>query len=363
VSGLNIDTDHFSPDYATARRRFHDAARAAGAELHTLPLDPAGPAGEALAIDVAWLGERHPQRVVMHTVGLHGVEAFAGSAIQLNLLRQPPPLAAGDALVLVHVLNPFGMAWIRRTNENNVDLNRNFLKQGEAWSGAPDLYRRLDFLLNPPSLPGFDWFYLHAAWLALRHGYQPLKQGVAQGQYEMPRGLFYGGRQLEQGPSLYLAWLGQHLRGAQYLFALDVHTGLGDWGEEMLILDPVSRGTNAADLRLALDRPLIDATDGGSAPYGIRGGLGGILPSALPETRIDFLLQELGTYGPLRVLHALREENRWHYFGTGGVNHPAKKALLEALCPASIGWRHRAVAHGVRLAEAVANWAFSRNDK
>lgn len=27
---------------------------------------------------------------------------------------------------MVHVLNPYGMAWLRRVNENNVDLNRNF---------------------------------------------------------------------------------------------------------------------------------------------------------------------------------------------------------------------------------------------
>ena len=31
------------------------------------------------------------------------------------------------AIVLVHALNPFGFAWRRRWNENNVDLNRNFL--------------------------------------------------------------------------------------------------------------------------------------------------------------------------------------------------------------------------------------------
>jgi len=261
----------------------------------------------------------------------------------------------------VHVLNPYGMAWLRRTNENNVDLNRNFLKRNEAWSGAPDLYLRLDTFLNPPSPPGFDWFFLRATWLALRFGLQPLKEAVAQGQYERPRGLFYGGSQFEQGPSLYVAWLRQHLTATPYLFALDVHTGLGAWGEEMLILEPLAGGAHPTRLSAALKRRLIDPTRDASNPYTIRGGMSGILSSALPQTRVDFLLQELGTYGPMHVLRVLREENRWHHFGAGVVDHPVKKALLEALCPFSAGWRRHAVEQGVSLAHAVAGWVFSEH--
>jgi hypothetical protein len=35
--------------------------------------------------------------------------------------------ARGMRCVFVHVVNPYGMAWHRRWNENNVDLNRNFM--------------------------------------------------------------------------------------------------------------------------------------------------------------------------------------------------------------------------------------------
>ena len=129
-----IAEDYYSADYAAARARFRDKAEAAGATLHAIALPAKGPRGEALAIDIAWLGTTHPQRVLLHTSGLHGVEAFTGSAAQLALLDTPPRLAASDALVVVHVLNPYGMAWLRRTNENNVDLNRNFLFGGERWS-------------------------------------------------------------------------------------------------------------------------------------------------------------------------------------------------------------------------------------
>ena len=83
---------------------------------------------------------------------------------------------------------------------------------------------------------------------------------------------------------------------------------------------------------------------GPSVAYTVRGGLGTALPHVLPGRAHRFVLQEIGTYPPLKVLHALREENRWHFFGDGSIVHPAKQRLREALCPAAVDWRRRAVA-------------------
>jgi hypothetical protein len=163
--------DFFSSDYATARSRFRSTAQAAGATLDALTLDARGPAREELTIDIAWLGPTAAERVLLHTCGLHGVEAFAGSAVQLAALASPPARPEGCALVLVHVLNPYGMAWLRRVNETNVDLNRNFLGPGERRTGAPALYAQLDPLLNPTAAPGRrEPFQLKLAAAVLRHG-------------------------------------------------------------------------------------------------------------------------------------------------------------------------------------------------
>src|SRR5215471_211462 len=127
-----IENKHyFSPDYFTARTRFREAAKKTGARFETLPLDVRGSGGEELGIDIAWFGAENPRRVLLHSSGLHGVEGFAGSAIQLQLLNELPALAKDAAVILVHILNPYGMSWLRRANENNVDLNRNFLKDGD----------------------------------------------------------------------------------------------------------------------------------------------------------------------------------------------------------------------------------------
>ena len=349
----------FSPDYETARGRFRRAATVAGAALHAIALSATGPHGEALCIDIAWLGAAHPRRVFLHTCGLHGVEAYTGSAVQLALLDAPPAPGPDDALVLVHVLNPYGMAWLRRTNENNVDLNRNFLMNGERWQGAPQLYRVLDPLLNPQSPPAHDGFRVRAPAIAVRLGFHRVKHAIAEGQYEYERGLFFGGRALEPGPRSFSAWLQQHVANADYVFGLDLHTGLGRRGTDTLLSSPVANASAPEALSDALGHALIDPAQP-SVAYTVRGGYGAALRHLLPRSRIDFILQEIGTFPPLAILHALREENRWHFYGDGSIVHPAKLRLSEVLCPAATEWRRRAVTRGLTLARAAARWTFSK---
>ena len=74
----------FAPDYAAAREAFRAAARRAGAKLDALPVAGSGPSGEALTIDLAWLGPARPQMALY--VGL----AITFTVLGFNLL--------GDAL-------------------------------------------------------------------------------------------------------------------------------------------------------------------------------------------------------------------------------------------------------------------------
>src|SRR5919198_1002539 len=202
-----IFPEYFSESYAVARERWLAAARTRGARIETLPLAAPGPDGSKLGIDIAWLGDSGPERVLVHSAGLHGVEGLAGWAIQLALWERFPVPPAGAAVIFVHVLNPYGMAWLRRANENNVDLNRNFIEAHAPRPQTSEAYRRLDPLLNPRSAPSRDAFLLRAGLVALRHGMAPLKQAIAQGQYEFPKGLFYGGATPDARPRAYIGWI------------------------------------------------------------------------------------------------------------------------------------------------------------
>ncbi|MGE5525330.1 MAG: DUF2817 domain-containing protein [Rhodospirillaceae bacterium] len=353
-------SDYFSPDYASARDRFREAARSAGAQLEALAIAASGPNGETLTTDIAWLGAPHARHVVVHTSGIHGVEAFTGSAVQLALLHEAPRVGRDCALALVHVLNPYGMAWLRRVNENNVDLNRNFLGEDESWSGASPLYATLDPLLNPATPPRRDAFVARAVLRLVRHGYRAVKQAVAQGQYDFPQGLFFGGAGLEEGPRRYIEWLTQRLQHARRVLALDVHTGLGPWGEDTLLTEPGYRAP--AGLADALGRPLVDPSSGERTSYVVKGGLASGVRRALPDVELHALVQEFGTYPILRVISALRDENRAHFHGQGGVSHPAKQALLRVLCPEDPRWRDGAVARGVLTARGAIDWLQRRQE-
>ena len=328
---------YYSDDYAQARERFRAAAKTAGAALDALPVLGEGPRSEALSIDLAWLGPRDARRVLIHSSGLHGIEGYAGSAVQLALLAHPPPLPPDCALLLAHALNPWGMAWGRRTNAANVDLNRNALPAGEAWAGSSPGYARLDPLINPPSPPCADGFYPRALLHVLRHGLGTSAQALAGGQYDYPEGLFFGGTGLQPELAAYRDWLRDRLCPVRDALVLDVHTGLGPRGRDTLIVERADHTALLAGLRETPEVRLRAPRGDDALGYRVRGGLVNLMTQALPGARITHLIQEFGTLPLLRMLHALREENRAHLHGGSaeGRGAVAKERLHQAACPIS----------------------------
>ena len=351
--------DYFSKSYELARSRFIAAACGAGARIDDLHLDVKGPAGAPLAIEIAWFGLENASRVVIHSSGIHGVEGFAGSAVQLALLNSDLNIPADGAVIFVHCLNPYGMAWLRRANEHNVDLNRNFVVESSDRTGVADTYCQLDGLLNPTRLAaGPDLFYPRAARCVLKYGMPALRQAIAEGQYEFPEGLFYGGKEFEKGPLLYLGWLSLQLKAVRRVFAIDVHTGLGKWGDEALFLQSGSdQPDEAARLGAELGMPLVsDAAAHGA--YNIRGMLSDVFTMLDPAPDWTFILQEFGTYPALRVLNALRLENYWYHHGHSGPEHWSRQRLKNMLAPENRKWRAAVVERGVSLCKRVMDHVF-----
>lgn len=348
----------FSPDYTAARARFRASALAAGCRTEAWSIDQKGPDGEDLTIDLALLGEERPRRAVVVSSGIHGVEGFFGSAVQAALLEQtfggftPPP---GMAVIFLHALNPFGFAWVRRVNEDNADLNRNFLRPDERYEGTPEGYEALDGLLNPPSPPpAFEAFLPRALLQIARQGMPALKNAVAGGQYEFPKGLFFGGH----GPSRTAQILDAQLPGlvgsCERVVHVDLHTGLGKRATYKLFVDHPWDSAEAEGLGRLFGDDVVEpweASEGES--YAIRGGLGTWCRSRFPEVDYDVLAAEFGTVHILSVIRALRDENRaWHH---GRRDDPrsikATTALREAFAPRDPRWRHACVAQGVRIVE------------
>ena len=313
-------------------------------------LDARGPRGESLSIDIAWIGDPHARRLLLITSGIHGVEGFAGSAVQCAFIAAKMQPLPGRAVVLVHALNPWGFAHLRRVNEHNVDLNRNFLDAPADYAGAPPEYGMLDPLLNPPSAPGADAFHVRAGAYVLRYGLQPLRRTIVSGQYTFERGLFFGGGRLEQSPQVFLRWIASRCAQVDRLLALDLHVGLGPFAALTLLPQQGTAAERIAVLSQALALPIVASSGRESArAYLVRGSMLSALARSLPQARIDPLTAEFGTYGGLRILYALREENRWHHYGSGALDHPAKRRLLAVFNPDSARWRDAVIAKGMQL--------------
>lgn len=118
VSGVSL---FYSENYFDARSKFRSAVKEledSVDDLVEVPIrsDFAVEKGGSLSQDIAVI-RGQSDRVLIHLSGTHGVEGFAGSAIQiaiLNRLREGIPvgkdLKSGPTILLVHAVNPYGFA-------------------------------------------------------------------------------------------------------------------------------------------------------------------------------------------------------------------------------------------------------------
>ncbi len=347
-----MSTDFFSSSYAEARERFREAARAVGASIESLTVD----ASEDLTIDACMIGS-DSWPTVMVTSGVHGVEGFFGSASQLALLDR---LKKGTLdvqqcrLVLVHSVNPYGFAQIRRGNEHNVDLNRNGLLPGERFAGATDGYRSLDSFLNPIRTPRHLWLFpLQMIQVIRRAGGMPaMKATVASGQYEFPTGLFFGGREPASSTRLLAEAVPQWFAQTPRVLCLDLHSGLGKHGH-VTLLNGESGRWRAWHHEAFPAEAIEDLVTGSEVSYAFSGVFPGLLQWACGQDRFRWIVPEFGTYGPIRVLSALRMENHAHHHlpPDSPVTKRAKARLLECFCPKSPRWRDQVVRKVIELVE------------
>jgi hypothetical protein len=307
-----------SSSYVDARAAFLVAAEAAGARIESHPHPQLGLESEPLFVDVAELGRADAASVVLVVSGTHGVEGYCGSALQrhhLHLLADAYDPATAPALVFVHALNPYGMSWVRRVNEDNIDLNRNFVDWTRPTPRNDD-YTRLADLLVPAMWTAAEQERTLLALLGEVQtlGMERMQQIVQGGQFEHPTGLFYGGT----GPTWSHRWLREFAAGrlaaTQRVTVVDLHTGLGPWGHGSL-LSSSPRGTASFDRQVAWwgDVTADDAAESVSAD--VAGGWLSVVDSFAPRAEVTEICIEYGTVDPITVLQGLRADAVLHAHG------------------------------------------------
>lgn len=357
---LRAATSFYSADYFAARERFLAASARLGLEQHALPIHAPSPREEPLTIDIAIAGATKPRTALVLTSGVHGVEGLFGSAVQLALLELDLlrwQLATDAAVVLIHAVNPFGFAWRRRFNEENVDLNRNFLLRDERFSGAPPLAGKFRSAMKP-SRPRarYGFWTARMALLALRHGMSSFWQTLPVGQYDYPDWLFFGGTAPTQSSQALAAFLPTILGEAEEVAHLDFHTGLGRWAEGDLLVSE-SEGLDSCDWWLEHFGPsAVIKMKSHTQSYEVRGGFGPWLRALFPDCSYRYATAEFGTYSPMRVIGALADELRWHgEIGTDDSNHISRRHLAETFVPHSRSWRTKTLTTALEWSRHTAN--------
>jgi hypothetical protein len=300
-------------DYSRARADFLAAAEAAGAVLTTHAHPDTGPDGGALATDVAVLGPPDARHRLLVISGTHGVEGFAGSLCQTAWLRDGVDGSADLAVVLVHALNPYGFAWVRRVNEDNVDLNRNCIDFAAA--PANPGYDELADALVPATWDEATQEATAAVlleWTAA-HGFDALQAAVSCGQYRHPRGIFYGGDRPVWSRQTLERIVRTHLAGAAQVAVLDLHTGLGPFGYgELIASHPDAAGR--ARLDACFDEYTIPS-EGTSVSADVQGDVLDGMEAWLRGVGFAGVAIEWGTVDILEVSTALRADAWLHAYG------------------------------------------------
>lgn len=337
----------FAETYARARSLFLSAAAARSARMASFR-NPAGtgPDGEPLHTDVAILGPARPERLLLVVSGTHGIEGFTGSAIQSGLLRSG---FAGDidgntSLVLVHALNPWGFAYLRRVNEDNVDVNRNLLDHERAPDSTPYEAIHEALISEPWDEARSDELLMEYAG---RHGLRALQAAVTGGQWTRPDGLFYGGTRPVWSHRTLRTIVSEYTAGVSRIAYVDLHTGLGKrgWGEPIFRGGPDPGALGRA--RAWYGDELTASEEGTSSSTPITGNTASLVASLLAgDQRLTAITLEFGTLDGAEVLAALRADNWLHLDGGPSGSAQAdsrakqvKQAMREAFYPDDTDWR------------------------
>lgn len=314
----------FSSSYAEARHKFVEAVRAKGL-AHQAYVHPTakGPQGEGLFMDAAWQGPAAPRVVLLIASATHGIEGYVGSAGQTSLLTsgvcdQLPP----DVGVLyVHAVNPHGFAHGRRVNEDNIDLNRNFVDFTAPLPPEDPLTEELNALLLPEDWDGAGKAKMDQALdlFVAQYGLRAFQNALTRGQYRFPRSPYFGGSAPSWSNTTFRAIVQRYCAHKPLVVHLDLHSGLGPYGYGELIYSDPRSTLGFARASQWWGQDVTCSVDGSSTSIPLTGDIEQAIKAVVGFDKTVSITLEFGTV-PLRdMLSSLIADNWLHVKGQQGT--------------------------------------------
>jgi len=341
VPGVDI----FSHTVIEAEDKFAAAADRAGTEMVAHASPERGPHAEQFHVGVSRLGPTGAANVLLLISATHGVEGYAGAGIQTGLLvgAETLPLPDDTALVMIHMINPWGAAWGRRETEGNVDLFRNILYRDRPGQKDP-LYDVIEESLNVRHDSGPERELADARLLQMFDEYGParIELAIRRGQHDYAKGMTYHGSSPTWSTRLLDEVVDSELTGARRVAVVDVHTGWGPPGHGTAIC--YAPPASAAAQRLAGwhgalyypgDDPAIP-THEVLLPYTW-------LEGRIPGCQSTFVSLEFGTEkADEAFFRVLRDSSHFHNYGD--LRSPAAAEVTaryrQYFYPETDAWKH-----------------------
>ena len=351
-------SESFYESYEEIRAHLQDLTQDLGVEIFSHAVDEA----DGLYIDSFYLpSEAEKQNLIVLTTGVHGMEGYIGS-VMLDVFFEEvyPTLDSADTGVLVVAnVNPYGMKYYRRYNENNVDLNRNFILDWESFDLASNQeYPKVESFLGPTGKIGNAlWhevgFYGSLARTAITDGADTVSDALLTGQYEYPQGVYYGGNG-DEASTVYLKDVFEKCLDSDYenIVHIDLHSGYGP-RYNMVIFNSVFETMTEAESQAAFGYDYVIAHDSESF-YATTGDTTDFFYRLAQQKQADAELFstcfEFGTIGDdffdtILSLKYTVEENRNHWYPTDNkiTEQILHETYMELYYPTETAWREKTV--------------------
>jgi len=330
----------FAADYSEARDKFLAAARLADAATHRFDNPVKGPRAEALSTDIAWVGPPDASKVVVAISSTHGVEGFCGSGVQVDWLATEGAKGLPDdtAALMVHAINPYGFAWLRRVTEEGNDLNRNYVDHAkpypvnEGYLEIADLLIPADF--SPSGIAAAD---AKLADYRKKVGDVAFFRAVSGGQYVNPEAMFFGGGGASWANRTLHAIIERYLNGRSDVAVIHYE-----------IDSPPSRR-----VRAFWGESVTESKRGQTSSQALHGlcyqGVARALPE--PPTRVTMCTLEFGTFDRDSGQKAFRADHWLHKHGDplGKEAEPIRAAIRRQFYPDTDDWKEAVLFRGHQL--------------
>ena len=315
-----------------------------------------------LYIDNIYLPATEDSRnLIVLTTGVHGIEGYIGSVMLDVFFDEIYPTidTTSTGILVVANVNPYGMKYMRRYNENNVDLNRNFIEDWENFDRSSNKeYPKVDKFLQPQGKMGNAFwhevgFFLSLAKEAVFTGADTISDALLTGQYEYPEGVYYGGNGDEKSTTYLKGVFADCLNGSyDNIIHIDIHSGYGP-RYNMVIFNSVQDSTTEAEAAEMFGYDYIIATDseefyptfGDTTDYFYR-----LKNSMESDKELYSTCFEFGTIGDgfIDSIFSLKytvDENRQHWYPTDNAitEQMVRENYYELFYPTETEWREKTI--------------------